>query len=160
MDSDQLLIRLGQLMSGQRFAALATSGCTTPYINLVAFASSPDLQRVWFATPRGTRKHANLRTDSRAALLVDNRTNQAADLAQAMAATVMGQATALSGEPLAVARGIYLSKHPGLEEFAASATCAFFELCVTRYVVVHSFQDVTVIDGAQLAGWQGLSPAG
>ena len=63
LDSDPLLNRLGQLVSSQRSAALATAGCTTPYLNLVASAASQDLQRVWFATPRGARKHANLRTN-------------------------------------------------------------------------------------------------
>jgi hypothetical protein len=47
-----------------------------PYASLMAFAATDDLKRLLFATERNTRKYANLVSNPRAALLVDNRSNQ------------------------------------------------------------------------------------
>lgn len=136
---------LRDLLEQQRLAVLATVGCTTPYANLIAFAASDDLSRLWFATPRDTRKYANLQADSRVALLVDSRANDSRDFERAVAATVLGQVAELDGESVAAPRERYLACHPHLADFVADPACALFELRVETYVVVRSFQQVEVI---------------
>ena len=73
------------LLNSQPLALLATQNQGQPYASLVAFAASDDLKALFFATTRSTRKYANLSSDSRVAMLVDNRSNQASDFRWAMA---------------------------------------------------------------------------
>src|SRR5512136_3185486 len=83
---------LRKLLQSQPLAVLATQNQGQPYASLIAFASSDDLKSLYFATTRSTRKYANLSSDSRVAVLVDNRSNKASDFRWAMAATATGQA--------------------------------------------------------------------
>jgi nitroimidazol reductase NimA-like FMN-containing flavoprotein (pyridoxamine 5'-phosphate oxidase superfamily) len=142
MGSEQLLCQLSEVVLSQKLAVLATTGRTTPYANLIAFAASADLDRLWFATPRATRKYANLCADPHVALLIDSRANDIRDFERAVAATAMGQARELPDEELAEPKRVYLAKHPQLADFVASPSCAFFEVRVAKYVVVSSFQQV------------------
>ena len=86
-----------ELLASQRLAVLSTQTQGQPYSNLVAFAVTPDLKYLLFATTRATRKFANLLADSRVSLLLDNRTNEEADFAEAAALTVLGQAWEVLG---------------------------------------------------------------
>lgn len=131
------------LLTEQRLAVLSTSLQGHPYTTLVAFAPSPDLRLIFFATPRSTRKFANLHTDTRVSLLVDNRSNRADDFRTAMAVTALGRAVELDGEELPVARGLYLARHPYLRGFVEAPTCALFAVEVRRYSLVRRFQDVS-----------------
>ena len=75
--------QLRALLEEQQLAVLATSEAGRPYTSLVAFAVTPDLDAILFATERATRKHANLTTEPRVALLVDNRAHRERDLYEA-----------------------------------------------------------------------------
>lgn len=133
---------LQNLFSQQRLAVLSTSGAGQPYCSLVGFAVSEDLRHVVFATPRGTRKFANMAADSRVALLIDNRSNRASDFKRSIAATVIGtvkEQTKRANNPL-VKR--YLQKHPSLKAFLRQRDCALMKVAVDRYVVVDHFQRV------------------
>jgi heme iron utilization protein len=79
-------------LTSQPLAVLSTHQAGQPYSNLIAFAATPDLESIFFATTRATRKFANLMADPRVALLIDNRANQEADFAEAAALTVLGSA--------------------------------------------------------------------
>ena len=94
MDKDISKVKrnLRKLLRSQPLAVLATQNQGQPYASLVAFASSDDLKSLYFATTRATRKYANLSGDSRVAMLVDNRSNNASDFSLAMAATATGTA--------------------------------------------------------------------
>jgi nitroimidazol reductase NimA-like FMN-containing flavoprotein (pyridoxamine 5'-phosphate oxidase superfamily) len=142
MPTDVARTRLTELLASQPLAVLATAGCTTPYANLVAYAFSADLRRLWFATPRGTRKYANLRTDSRVALLIDNRSNCAADFAHGMAATAQGRAEELSGPAAVEGRERLLARHPDLADFLAPDSCGLFSVRVATYTLVQSLAEV------------------
>jgi len=137
---------LRELLQEQPLAVLATAGCTTPYANLIAFAVTDDLRRLWFATPRRTRKYDNLRADSRVALLIDNRSNSAGDFEHAVAVTVLGETRELPGGEAEMPRSLYLARHPRLAGFLADPDTALFELTVERYLVVSSFQQVVEVD--------------
>ena len=57
--------RLAELFGSQNLAALSTHNAGQPYASLVAFCAAADLRHIYFATPKTTRKYANLSADSR-----------------------------------------------------------------------------------------------
>lgn len=140
---DDLTNQLRELFATQPLAVLSTGSDSRPYASLVAFAASSDLRRLFFATTRDTRKYANIRSNSRVALLVDNRTNRVDDFTSAIAVTVLGDSRELTGEERADAEGLYLGKHPHLQEFVSSPSCALVEVAVSSLYLVSRFQNVT-----------------
>jgi nitroimidazol reductase NimA-like FMN-containing flavoprotein (pyridoxamine 5'-phosphate oxidase superfamily) len=144
-ESNQLVQTLKALFSSQRLAILATEGRGQPYGSLVAFAATDSLRDLLFATTRSTRKYANLAGAPRAAMVIDNRTNQESDFHLAMAATATGVVNEVEGAEKESHQRIYLSKHPYLREFVSSPTCALFRLEVKTYFVVRRFQNVTEV---------------
>jgi len=134
-----------ELLDSQRLAVLSTQDQIQPYSNLVAFAATPDLKCLLFATTRATRKYANLLANRRVSILIDNRSNEAADFAEAAAVTVLGQAEEMQGTELTQLLPLYLGRHPYLRDFVTSPTCALFRVSVERYILVTRFQDVREI---------------
>jgi nitroimidazol reductase NimA-like FMN-containing flavoprotein (pyridoxamine 5'-phosphate oxidase superfamily) len=135
---------LRDLFASQRLAVLATrEDDGQPYANLMAFAVSEDLRTVLLVTGRATRKYANLTAEPRVALLIDNRSHQASDIHEAMAATVLGAAEEVSGVERERLLPVYLARHPHLEAFASSPSCALFRVDVRSYYLVRRFQEVT-----------------
>ena len=130
------------LLSTQRLAVLSTHAGGQPYASLVAFACSDDLRFLYFVTPRTTRKFSNLQNDCRTALLITSSANQETDFHEAMAVTVVGSAGEISGPEKEAALERYLGKHPYLEAFARSPTCAFVQVHARTYILVKNFQHV------------------
>jgi general stress protein 26 len=133
---------LKNLFSAQHLAVLATHQSGQPYTSLVAFASTPDLKYLLFVTGTSTRKYSNLQSDPRASLMIDNRSNQAMDVARAMAATATGITDVVSDKEINGLKGLYLAKHPHLEEFFESPSTRLIRLTVSCYYVVSNFQNV------------------
>lgn len=131
------------LLRRQQLGVLSTVGEDAPYANLVAFAVSDDHHRLFFVTPRATRKFANLTANSRVALLVNNSVNRPDDFHQAAAVTAIGDAQPVPRTQLEAVRTQYLAKHPHLESFVDSPSCEFVEIRVERYILVERFQNVT-----------------
>jgi len=133
-----------ELLSSQKTAALSTYGEMGPYINIVAFAGDgKTLDHLLFATPRSTRKYGNISREKRVALLIENSRNREDDFHRAMAVTVTGAVRELTGRERERAAQIYLSRHPYLEEFIHSLTCAMMEVAVQTYFLVEHFQKVS-----------------
>ncbi len=61
--------RLKTLDAHGHFAVLATDDNGRPYTSLVAYALTPDMRQLVFATPKKTRKYANIIRSSNVALL-------------------------------------------------------------------------------------------
>jgi heme iron utilization protein len=131
------------LLRQQQLGVLSTVGDDAPYASLVAFAASDDDSRLFFVTPRATRKFANLTANSRVALLVNNSINHPEDFHQAAAVTAIGNAQPVAALELDAIRNQYLAKHPYLESFANSPSCEFVDIQVERYIMVERFQNVT-----------------
>jgi nitroimidazol reductase NimA-like FMN-containing flavoprotein (pyridoxamine 5'-phosphate oxidase superfamily) len=138
----QLRKTLKDLFASQRLGVLATYGSGQPYGSLVAFVATDDLKHLLFATTRATRKYANLSTESRVALLVDNRSNQDTDFHSSIAVTALGNAKEVTRSERDRFLRLYLAKHPHLEEFVNSPTCALLKVSVDRYYMVNRFQNV------------------
>jgi len=96
-EKEQIREILLELFSAQKLAVLGTHQAGQPYGSLVAFAATPDLKSLLFATTRATRKFANLQADSRVSMVFDNRSNRVADFRKAVAATAHHSRTFVSG---------------------------------------------------------------
>jgi len=134
---------LSEVLSGQRLAVLATQDARQPYTSLVAFAATPDLKFLLFATARETRKYANIKANSRVAMLMDTRSNRDADFHAAVAITATGAAVEARGAQRARLQKAFLAKHPHLDGFVRSPTCALIRVKVKHYYIVSNFQSVT-----------------
>lgn len=135
--------RLGELFASQNLATLATQQGGQPYASLVAFVASDDLSQIFFATPKATRKYANLVADGRVAMLINSSTNQTSDFHRAISVTAVGKARDVIGKDKKRILKQYLSKHPHLEDFVRSPTCALVKISVDSYYMVKNFQHVT-----------------
>mgnify|MGYP001060557722 CR=1 FL=1 len=142
MNPEKLQHAISRLLTGQRLAVLSTCGNKGPYASLIAFHHSSDLRCIYFATPRATRKYANLLHDPRAAFLIDSRTNRREDFQQADAVTVIGRAEEFAEQEKQAAAASYLARHPSLEDFLAEPTTAFFAVRTEQFIFVSSFQEV------------------
>jgi nitroimidazol reductase NimA-like FMN-containing flavoprotein (pyridoxamine 5'-phosphate oxidase superfamily) len=127
----------------QQLGVLSTVSEQAPYASLVAFAASADESRLFFITPRATRKFANMAANARVALLIHNSNNRLEDFQRAAAVTALGHAAPVPSKEQETARSYYLTKHPSLEAFACSPTNVIMELRVERYILVEHFQDVS-----------------
>ena len=133
---------LRDLLSEQRYAVLGTKGAARISLNLMALTVLDDLRTVILATERATRKYTNLRSNPWVSLLVDNRSNQAADTQAAMALTIDGLAEEVTGAEREHLAHLFVARHPQLASFAHSSTCALFRLRVERYELVRGLYDV------------------
>ena len=135
--------RLIALFNNQNLAVLSTHHEGQPYASLVAFYASADLKSIYFATPKTTRKYANIEADNRVALMINSSSNQASDFHKALAVTAVGKATTIEGSDKERILEQYLSKHPHLEAFVLAPTCALVGVSVESYYMVRNFQYVT-----------------
>ena len=134
--------RLRELFNTQNLAALSTHNDGQPYTSLVAFHASDDLSYIYFVTPKTTRKFANLTADSRVSVMVNSSTNQTADFHRAISVTAVGRARIVEGSDSAAILAQYLAKHPHLDEFVRSPSCALVSVSVKSYYMVKNFQNV------------------
>ncbi len=134
--------RLRHLLETQKYAVLATDNHGQPYTSLMAYSITDDLRAFILMTERGRLKYENLMTNPRVAIMIDNRENLGSDLDATIAVTAQGLAEEITGEARDAAREMSLVRHPALQSFSDSPSCAFIRIQVTSYVIVRQFQDV------------------
>jgi nitroimidazol reductase NimA-like FMN-containing flavoprotein (pyridoxamine 5'-phosphate oxidase superfamily) len=139
---ETLLAQIKNLLQAQLFGVLATQGAEYPYCSLVGYVASEDAKSIYFPTIRETQKFRNLFASPRVSLLVNNQTNQANDLLEAQALTVLGTATEVVPESKDEATALYLQRHPSLKKFVTSPDCALVKIQVAKYISVTDFQRV------------------
>ena len=142
MEKQQIKQILSEPFTSQKLAVLGTHQGGQPYGSLVAFAATLDLRNLVFGTTRVTRKFANLQSDPRVFMVLDNRSNRVADFRKAVAATALGRAREVRGKEREQLAKMYLAKHPHLKEFVTSPTCALVKIRVDVYYLVWRFQNV------------------
>ena len=142
-ESSQLQGLLRELFASQKFAALATADGGKPHNCLVAFAAADDLRNLLFTTSRDTSKYRNLIAESRVAILVDSRSNQDSDLLNAIAVTATGKAKESKGNERDRLLGIYLAKHPQLEDFTNASGNALVKVEIANYEI-STFHNVRI----------------
>ena len=134
--------RLRNLCESQKLAVVSTQSDGQPYASLVAFVASDDLRHIFFVTARTTRKFANLTSDSRVAVLINSSANAESDFHDAVSITVTGMAEEIMDPDRKNVLKLYLSKHPYLEDFAKSPSCAVIRVAAKSYYMVQNFQKV------------------
>ncbi len=135
-----------RLLASERLAVLATHEAGQPYTSLVAVSPSDDLTYVLFPTMRSTHKYRNIAADGRVALLVDNRSAEKPDSADAMALTITGIAAEVEQEQRESLLQQYLARQPHMKAFATDPECAIVKVQVDRYRLVRRLQDVAELD--------------
>jgi nitroimidazol reductase NimA-like FMN-containing flavoprotein (pyridoxamine 5'-phosphate oxidase superfamily) len=143
ISNDQFRKRLRELFSSQSLAVLSTHHAGQPYASLVAFYAGDDLKHIYFVTAKTTRKFANLTANNRVAIMVNSSTNQISDFHQAISVTAVGKAEEVAGADKEPILSQYLAKHPHLEDFVRSPTCALVRVVVASFYMVKNFQNVT-----------------
>jgi nitroimidazol reductase NimA-like FMN-containing flavoprotein (pyridoxamine 5'-phosphate oxidase superfamily) len=137
--------RLRALNKNQHFGVLATNDRGKPYTSLISFAMTPDLKRIIFATPKETSKYKNIMNTKEVAILIDNRSSTQKKLMATEAVTIIGTAQSVRrGKVHDALAGIYIKKHPDLEEFIKSDTTALIVVEATRCIHVGKFQTISV----------------
>jgi nitroimidazol reductase NimA-like FMN-containing flavoprotein (pyridoxamine 5'-phosphate oxidase superfamily) len=134
--------RLKDLCTSQKLAVVSTHSGGQPYASLVAFVASDDLRHIFFVTARTTRKFANLTKDPRVAVLINSSTNAESDFHEAVSITATGIAEEIKGSERQGILKLYLSKHPYLDDFAKSPSCALIRVDARSYYMVQNFQKV------------------
>jgi hypothetical protein len=79
------------------------------------------------------------------ALLIDNHSDTPTDTREAMAITVLGQAMEAPPEERERFLRLFLNRHPNLNDFATSATCALMAVRISTYIIVQRFGKVQEI---------------
>jgi nitroimidazol reductase NimA-like FMN-containing flavoprotein (pyridoxamine 5'-phosphate oxidase superfamily) len=136
--------RLRILTKKQRHAVLATDADGQPYTSLVAFALTPDMEGVLFATPKKTGKYRNLMKNRNVSLLIDTRSNSAKGYMQSEALTILGTAIPVRrGKQWNDMARFLIQKHPQLEEFVRAHSTALVRIAFTKVLHTGGFQSVT-----------------
>ena len=137
-------LAIQSLLNGQKLAVLSTqSQDAKPYASLVAFVADPDLTQLVFVTSQHTRKFANISANKHVALLVHSSTNRESDFHEATAVTITGLAEIMDSRLREQWIPMYLEKHPYLEGFVKSPSCAVISVHTTSFYLVENFQKVT-----------------
>ena len=142
-ESSPLQGLLRELLASQKFAALATEDGGKPHNCLVAFATTDDLRHLLFTTSRDTSKYRNIVAESRVAILIDSRSNQDSDVRNAVAVTATGRAKEAKGKERDRLLGIYLAKHPQLEDFTNASENALVKVEIANYEI-STFHNVRI----------------
>jgi nitroimidazol reductase NimA-like FMN-containing flavoprotein (pyridoxamine 5'-phosphate oxidase superfamily) len=136
--------RLKAMDMNERHAVLATNSKGQPYTSLVAYAMTPDMRGVIFATPKKTSKYRNLLSNKKVALLIDTRSNTGMDYINAEAVTIIGTAKPVRrGKMWEDLSHILIRKHPELKEFIRFKTTALVLVEASQCFHVGSFQRVS-----------------
>ncbi|MBU1043097.1 MAG: pyridoxamine 5'-phosphate oxidase family protein [Candidatus Omnitrophica bacterium] len=141
-DKEAVFNQIKSLLNTQHFGVLATQSKEYPYCSLVGFAATEDCREIIFATIRDTHKYKNLKHSPKVSLLIDSQTNQANDISQAQALTVLGTAEEISSQSMADYLAIYLRKQPYLKEFVTAPNCALIKVRVIKYILVNDFKNI------------------
>ncbi len=135
--------RIRTLLCEQPYAVLCTQGGGQPYGSLVAFAANNDLNSLVFATPVTTRKYRLLSECDRVALVVDNRSDFAAEISQIQAVTATGRAHVLERSEQAERwYRLLIDRHGYMRSFITAETTALIRVDIVRYLHVTRLQEV------------------
>lgn len=144
MDNEHLKKEIKNLCETQRFAVLATIDHDQPLTSLVAFATTEDLQQIFFATDKNTKKYTNIQANEHVSLLIDNRENYPSDINNAVTVTAIGRATLLQKKDNK-SLSLFLAKHPNLQGFIADPNTVVLRVHIKEYHYVRQFQHKTVL---------------
>ncbi len=169
----QTINRLKEFFRTQKLTALATQEPGHPYLSLMAFAMTDDLNALIIATKRETRKYSNMVKEPGVAFLIDNRSDEPScpgggvtlsnmktdslssetydhsksdQFQNTLAVTGIGQALEveeIEKEPLIA---LFVGKHPELETFVRSRECTLVKIKIDKFIIISQFQEAEELD--------------
>ena len=140
----EIVRRIRGLVEGQHYGVLCTQIDGQPYGSMIALAFTEDLCYAVFSTPKATRKYRNLTGCNNVAIVVNNLDRFPNELMKVEAFTITGRAVEIVSEQEHSRWSALLAgRHPRLKSFIESPSTAILKVAVVRFVLVHSFQDVT-----------------
>ena len=145
MEESELKKKVSELLSNQRLAVLSSNMNDQPYPSLIAFAHTDDLQNLFFATLRNSKKYENIKNNPKVSMLIDNRGNSPSDISDAIAVSAFGKVSETDiKDKHCIA--LYLDKHPYLKEFLDLPDCALLKIKVERLNVISHFQNLDILE--------------
>jgi nitroimidazol reductase NimA-like FMN-containing flavoprotein (pyridoxamine 5'-phosphate oxidase superfamily) len=129
-------------LEDSRYAVLATESRGQPHASLMAFGVIDGGRGLVFATYRSTRKHRNLESNPRVALLIDHRETAWLRTARRLALTAIGRVEAVPETDVDATRRILVARHPDLEGFVHDEDCVLMRLVVEWYQVAGGIDDI------------------
>jgi nitroimidazol reductase NimA-like FMN-containing flavoprotein (pyridoxamine 5'-phosphate oxidase superfamily) len=136
--------RLEEINSTELHAVLATDSNGQPYTSLIAYAMTPDMRKVIFATPKDTAKYKNILRNNKVALLIDTRSNTNISYMNSEAITIIGTARPVRrGRKWDALAHILLKKHSALKSFVEAKTTAIILVEAVQCFHTSSFQKVS-----------------
>lgn len=142
----QTINRLKNFFQTQKLTVLATQEPGHPYLSLMAFAISEDLNSLIIATKRETRKYSNMVKTPGVSFLIDNRSNERDQFQNTLAVTGIGQAMDIEEVEQESFIALFLAKHPELEHFVRSRECALVKIKIGRFIIISQFQEAEELD--------------
>lgn len=142
----QTLKRLNDFFQTQKLTALATQEPGHPYLSLMAFALTDDLNVLIIATKRETRKYSNMVKTPGVAFLIDNRSNEKDHFQNTLAVTGIGQAMEIEEIEKEFLSALFVKKHPELETFVRSRDCALVKIKIEKFIIISQFQEAEELD--------------
>jgi len=139
-----VLERLNALDKDQLHAVLATDADGQPYTSMIAYALTPDKKGIVFVTPKRTQKYKNVLKNNRVSLLIDTRSNTKKDYMSTESLTILGNAIPVrKGGKWSELKGIFIRKHPKLNEIIHSPETKLIFVKINRCIHVTGFQTVS-----------------
>jgi uncharacterized pyridoxamine 5'-phosphate oxidase family protein len=140
-----VLERLRVLNKNQLHAVLATDANGQPYTSLVAFALTPDIKGILFATPKKTSKYRNIIKNGKVSLMIDTRLNTTKAYMRSEAVTILGSAIPIRrSKKWHELAGVLIKKHPQLKEFVMADSSSLVLVSFRKILHTSGFQRVTV----------------
>lgn len=149
MDSKTTRInRLKEFFQTQKLTVLATQEPGHPYLSLMAFTLTDDLNYLIIVTKRATRKYSNMIKTPGVAFLIDNRANERNDFQNTLAVTGIGKVEEPQEFEKESLTALFLEKHPGLETFVRSRECTLVKIKIDKFIIISQFQEAEEIQMA------------
>jgi heme iron utilization protein len=134
--------RLKEFFQTQKLTALATQEPGHPYLSLMAFVITDDLNSMIIVTKKDTRKYFNMVNTPGVAFMIDNRSEEEIDFQNTLSVTGIGNAMETKGTEKESLMTLFVEKHPGLEPFVRSEGCALLKIKIEKFFIVSRFQEV------------------
>jgi heme iron utilization protein len=134
--------RLKEFFQTQKLTALATQEPGHPYLSLMAFVITDDLNHMIIATKKDTRKYFNMVNTPGVSFMIDNRSEEGNDFQNTLSVTGIGQARKTKGIEKESLITLFVEKHPQLETFVRSKGCALLKIKIEKFYIISQFQEV------------------
>jgi heme iron utilization protein len=142
----QTINRLKDFFQTQKLTVLATQEPGHPYLSLMAFALTDDLNSLIVATKRETRKYSNMVKNPGVAFLIDNRSNEKDHFQNTLAVTGIGRVMEIEEMEKEFLTALFVKKHPELEAFVKSRDCALVKIKIDKFIIISHFQETEELD--------------